>query len=121
MQVKGPAEANALRYTLTQREITELTCSLTRISLTAQPLYCNISGLDTEFIGVGVGNITLSYRCVIQHGDLPNVALYLLRGVWLSFCRNWVVYRPDCDGVWHIWTKSRLYFCSAGLDRELTC
>jgi hypothetical protein len=53
MQVKGPAEVIALRYTLTQHEITELTCSLTRISITSHPLYCNISEFDTEFMGVG--------------------------------------------------------------------
>ena len=51
-----------------------------------------ISEFDTEFIGVGTGNITLFYSCVILNHDLPNVILYLLRGVRLSSSRNEVVY-----------------------------
>ena len=70
----------------------------------------NIPEFNTEIMGVGTGNITLFNSCVILHDDLPNVTLYLPRGVRLSFSRNGVVYRPDDDGVWQ---KSRPYFFSA--------
>jgi hypothetical protein len=76
---KGSVPSSSLKKTV----ISDIN-SILQIECT-QLLKAIYQEFDTEIIGVGTGNITLFYGCVILHDDLPNVTLYLLLGVRLSF------------------------------------